>query len=159
MTPRAGDTLRRQLLSLRLRFVPRVFTLSSRVAPDHSPMSDTRRILVVEDDPRVGSFIAHGLRDDGYDIEWAVTGEDALVRADARAFDLVILDHMLPGCSGIDVARTLRAAGRRMPILMLTARDAPEDRRAALAAGTSEFMGKPFRFADLVTQIESLLEP
>lgn len=121
-------------------------------------MSDTRRVLVVEDDPRVGSFITHGLREEGYDIEWAVTGEDALVRAEARPFDLVLLDHMLPGRSGIEVARTLRNAGRRMPILMLTARDAPEDRKAAFAAGASEFMGKPFRFADLVTQIETLLE-
>ena len=121
-------------------------------------MTGSRSVLVVEDDPRVGSFIAHGLRDEGYDVEWAVTGEAALELAGARTFDLVLLDHMLPGRSGIDVARTLRDGGQRMPILMLTARDAPEDRRAAFAAGANQFMGKPFRFADLVTQIETMVE-
>lgn len=122
-------------------------------------MSDIRRVLVVEDDPRVGSFIAQGLRDEGYEIEWAVTGEDAIARATAGAFNLVLLDHMLPGQSGIEVARTLRSDGRTMPILMLTARDAPEDRKAAFAAGANDFMGKPFRFAELVDRIEALLTP
>jgi len=116
-----------------------------------------QRLLLVEDDPRVGSFIAQGLRDEGYDIDWATTGEDALVRSRADHYDLVLLDHMLPGRSGIEVAALIRASGTAAPILMLTARDAPEDRRAAFAAGASEFMAKPFLFDDLLSRIHALL--
>jgi len=116
-----------------------------------------QRLLLVEDDPRVGSFIAQGLRDEGYDIDWATTGEDALVRSRADHYDLVLLDHMLPGRSGIEVAALIRASRTAAPILMLTARDAPEDRRAAFAAGASEFMAKPFLFDDLLSRIHALL--
>lgn len=121
------------------------------------PVTHAQRLLLVEDDPRVGSFIAQGLRDEGFEIAWAVTADDALARALAEHYDLVVLDHMMPGKSGIQVARALRANGNTTPILMLTARDAPEDRRAAFAAGANEFMGKPFLFDDLLARIHSLL--
>ncbi|HEY4100451.1 MAG TPA: response regulator [Gemmatimonadales bacterium] len=114
------------------------------------------RLLLVEDDPRVGSFIAHGLRDEGFDVEWATTGEDAQAKI-GDDVDLVLLDHMLPRKSGIDIARSFRADGRTVPILMLTARDAPEDQRAAFAAGANAFMSKPFLFDDLVAEIRRLL--
>ena len=120
-------------------------------------MNRPAHLLLIEDDPRVGSFIAQGLRDEGYHVEWAKTGDEGLMQAQSRPFDLMLLDHMLPGRSGIEVAQTIRASGRTTPILMLTARDAPEDRRAALAAGANEFMGKPFLFDDLLDRIARLL--
>ena len=119
-------------------------------------MTVDRHLLLVEDDPRVGSFIAQGLRDEGYQVEWAQTAAAALVHAKTGSFDVMLLDHMLPGGSGIEVARTLRASGNTTPILMLTARDAPEDRRAAFAAGANEFMSKPFLFDDLLERIAKL---
>lgn len=120
-------------------------------------MPQVARLLVVEDDRRVGSFIARGLRDEGFAVEWVVTGTEALARATPGAFDLVVLDHMLPGHSGIDVTRRLRAGGHTMPILMLTARDAPEDQRAAFEAGANALIGKPFHFEELLRQIRSML--
>jgi len=120
-------------------------------------LTETRNLLLVEDDRRVGSFIAQGLRDEGFHVEWATTADEALAHATASSFDVMLLDHMLPGRSGIEVARTLRASGNATPILMLTARDAPEDRRAAFAAGANEFMGKPFLFDDLLERIAKLI--
>jgi two-component system OmpR family response regulator len=116
-----------------------------------------RRLLLVEDDPRVGRFIAQGLRGEGYDVDWAMTAEDGLTQTSTRSFDVVLLDHMLPDRSGIEVAQTLRSRGNQVPILMLTARDAPEDRQAAFAAGATDFMGKPFRFDELLERIQTLL--
>ena len=134
--------------------------MSAPAASDPYPgirLTHAQRLLLVEDDPRVGSFIAQGLRDEGFDIDWAVTGEDAVARTRAGQYDLVLLDHMLPGRSGIEVAAQIRAGGTGAPILMLTARDAPEDRRAAFAAGANEFMAKPFLFDDLLGRINALL--
>lgn len=155
----------------RMQTVPAIFMISSpeadnlapncNVAESHPdpalPVTHAPRLLLVEDDPRVGSFITQGLRDEGYEVAWAATADDALARALTGPFDLVLLDHMLPGRSGIEVARALRASGSTTPILMLTARDAPEDRRAAFAAGANEFVGKPFLFDDLLARIHALL--
>lgn len=127
-----------------------------RPARVHSVIA-ARRLLLVEDDPRVGRFIAQGLRSEGYDVDWARTAEDALAHTSTRSFDVVLLDHMLPDRSGIEVAQTLRSRGNPIPILMLTARDAPEDRQAAFAAGATDFMGKPFRFDELLERIQKLL--
>ena len=120
-------------------------------------MNPVHHLLLVEDDPRVGSFIAQGLREEGYDVVWAVTADDGLTQAMAGSFDVVLLDHMLPGRSGIEVAQVLRGRGNRTPILMLTARDAPEDRQAAFAAGATDFMGKPFLFDELLQRIQKLI--
>lgn len=122
-----------------------------------APLTQTRNLLLVEDDRRVGSFIAQGLRDEGFHVEWATTADEALAHATVGSFDVVLLDHMLPDQSGIEVARTLRAKGNATPILMLTARDAPEDRRAAFVAGANEFMSKPFLFDDLLARIAKLI--
>ena len=122
-----------------------------------NPETSVHHLLLVEDDPRVGSFIAQGLREEGYDVAWAVTADDGLARATTGSFDVMLLDHMLPGRSGIEVAQLLRARGIRTPILMLTARDAPEDRQAAFAAGATDFMGKPFLFDELLDRIRRLI--
>ena len=115
-------------------------------------------ILVVEDDPRVGAVLEQGLREEGFRVDRVVDGEQAIARASNGDYHLVLLDYMLPLKSGPEVARTLRHAGRRTPILMLTARDAPEDLQHARECGVNEVLGKPFRFGELLDRIQSLIE-
>lgn len=114
------------------------------------------RILVVEDDHKLGSLLEQGLREEGFEPHWVRNGEEGLNRALSAPYDLLLLDYMLPGKDGRQVASELRAAGRHLPILMLTARDAADDFRLALEAGVTHLMGKPFRFAELVARIREL---
>ena len=114
------------------------------------------RILVVEDDPKLGALLREGLGEEGFDIEWVKTGEEGIARGVAEPWDLLLLDYMLPGKDGREVAMEVRRAGRLFPILMLTARDSAEDLEQALRSGVSELMGKPFRFAELVERIVQL---
>lgn len=114
------------------------------------------RILVVEDDHKLGTLLQQGLEMEGFELDWVKDGEAAVASAMATDYQLVVLDYMLPRKDGHQVTVELRRAGREMPILMLTARDAPEDLRAALDAGVNEVMGKPFRFAELVDRIRGL---
>jgi DNA-binding response OmpR family regulator len=116
------------------------------------------RILVVEDDHRVGAVLEQGLREEGYLVDRALDGDQAIARGSGADYQLVLLDFMLPGASGPDVARALRQAGRQMPILMLTARDAPEELRHARECGVNAVMGKPFRFAELMDRVQALLD-
>jgi two-component system copper resistance phosphate regulon response regulator CusR len=114
------------------------------------------RILIVEDDQKIGALLEQGLQEDGFEVARASDGEEAIAKAVAADYDLILLDYMLPKRSGYEVTVELRRAGRRVPILMLTARDAPEDLREAMRAGVDALMGKPFRFAELVDRIRSL---
>jgi two-component system copper resistance phosphate regulon response regulator CusR len=114
------------------------------------------RILVVEDDHKLGALLREGLGEEGFEVEWVKTGEEGIARALTEACDLLLLDYMLPGKNGREVAMDVRRAGRLFPILMLTARDSAEDLEEALRAGVSELMGKPFRFAELVDRIVRL---
>ena len=115
-------------------------------------------ILVVEDDLRVGAVLELGLREEGFQVDRVYDGEQAIARASNGNYDLVLLDFMLPGKSGPEVAQALRDAGRRIPILLLTARDAPDDLRHARECGVNEVLGKPFRFGELLDRIQSLIE-
>jgi DNA-binding response OmpR family regulator len=115
------------------------------------------RILVVEDDRKVGAFLEQGLRDECFHVERAWDGPDALVKARASSFDIILLDFMLPQQSGIQVVADLRAHGDQTPVLMLTARDSGEEIRASLAAGANGLLGKPFRFDDLLARIHGLV--
>ena len=117
------------------------------------------RVLLVEDDPKVAKLLDLGLTEEAFEVELARDGAEALALAVDRRYDLVLLDYMLPVKSGPEVAAELRARGWGAPILMLTARDSAEDRRQALDAGVTEFMGKPFRFQELVDRMRSLLQP
>ena len=114
------------------------------------------RILIVEDDHKLGALLEQGLSLEGYELDWVKDGEAAVASALATDYELVLLDYMLPRKDDHQVTVELRRAGKQMPILMLTARDAPEDLRAALDAGVNDLMGKPFRFAELVDRIRSL---
>jgi DNA-binding response OmpR family regulator len=115
------------------------------------------RLLLVEDDARIARFVAKGLREQTYAVDIAATGDDALYQAAINSYDLVILDIMIPGRNGFEVCRELRQAGQRMPILMLTARDAVEDRVAGLDHGADDYLTKPFEFRELLARLRALL--
>ena len=114
------------------------------------------RILLVEDDARVAGFIARGLREHAYAVDIAPDGEQALYQATVNDYDLVILDVMLPLMDGHQVCRELRSAGHRVPVLMLTARDAVEERVAGLDSGADDYLTKPFDFKELLARLRAL---
>jgi DNA-binding response OmpR family regulator len=115
------------------------------------------QLLVVEDEPKVARALRDGLEAEGYAISVAHTGEDGFYLASTRPFDLVILDRMLPGRDGLEVLATLRRKGLLTPVLMLTARDAVEDRVAGLDAGADDYLVKPFAFDELLARVRALL--
>ena len=115
------------------------------------------RVLVVEDDRRVADFIDRGLREQGYAVDLLHDGADAGVQADTIDYDCVVLDLMLPGRSGLQVLRDIRARKPALPVLMLTAKDSPEDRVVGLDSGADDYMGKPFSLSELSARIRALL--
>jgi two-component system copper resistance phosphate regulon response regulator CusR len=115
------------------------------------------RILLVEDESRVAGFIAKGLREQSYAVDIARDGEQALYHAAVNEYDLVILDVLIPFKDGHAVCRDLRASGFRTPILMLTARDAVDDRVAGLDSGADDYLTKPFDFKELLARMRALL--
>ena len=114
------------------------------------------RILLVEDNGRVAGFVAKGLREQSYAVDVAADGEQALFQAAVNEYDFVILDVMLPRKNGYQVCRELRRGGFRAPILMLTARDAVDDRVAGLDAGADDYLIKPFDFKELLARLRAL---
>lgn len=117
----------------------------------------THRILIVDDDPKMLSLMRRGLSFEGYAVELAADGEEALRRARESAPDLVVLDVMLPGLEGVEVCRRLRAGDPGLPILMLTAKGRVPDRVAGLDAGADDYLVKPFAFDELLARIRALL--
>lgn len=113
------------------------------------------RILVVEDEARIASFIVKGLRARGYEVDTTRTGAEAVQRA--AGFDLVVLDLTLPDLDGFDVLRQLRTQGEAVPVIVLTARGEVEDRVVGLRSGADDYMTKPFAFDELVARIEARL--
>lgn len=113
-------------------------------------------ILLVEDERTIAAYIKRGLEEQGYAVDLAGTGREALEWSDSAAFDLIILDIMLPELDGVTVCRELRARGLRMPILMLTARDAVDDRVAGLDAGADDYLVKPFALKELLARLRAL---
>lgn len=114
-------------------------------------------ILVVDDDPRITELLRRILAFEGYTVAIAATGNDALARTLERPPDLIVLDLMLPGMDGLEVARRLRAAGDTVPILMLTARDAVPNRVEGFEAGADDYLVKPFAPEELLARIKALL--
>ncbi len=115
------------------------------------------RILVVEDEHRIAAFLKRGLVEEGYAVDVAYDGDEALDWHAVAPYDLILLDVLLPGQSGIEVCRALRRRGVHTPILMLTARDAIEDRVTGLDAGADDYLTKPFAFSELLARIRALL--
>jgi len=115
------------------------------------------RILIVEDEKKVARFIQQGLEEEHYAVDVAHDGERGAAMAETQAYDLVILDVMLPGMNGIEVTQRLRAEAMTAPILMLTAKTATEDKVAGLDSGADDYLTKPFAFAELLARVRSLL--
>lgn len=120
-------------------------------------MEPSPHILLVEDEPDVASFIRQGLEEEGYDIGWVQEGRRALEYVQQKSVDLVLLDIRLPDLSGIEVCERLRLHRPDLPIMMLTALDAVEDRVKGLRAGADDYLPKPFAFDELLARIEALL--
>jgi two-component system, OmpR family, response regulator RegX3 len=116
----------------------------------------SQRILVADDDPGIRDVVTYALRHEGFEIESVVNGADALEAARTGAFDLLILDLMMPALSGIEVCRRLRAESR-IPILMLTAKDAEIDRVLGLEIGADDYVTKPFSVPELVSRVRAIL--
>jgi two-component system, OmpR family, copper resistance phosphate regulon response regulator CusR len=120
-------------------------------------MSTSQRILIVEDEIKIAKAVSEGLKSEGYLTSISTTGEEALFLLSRERFDLIILDVMLPGRSGLEVAKLLRSTRDSIPILMLTARDSVEDRVAGFNHGTDDYLIKPFAFAELLVRVKALL--
>ena len=114
------------------------------------------RVLVVEDEAKLADLLRRGLTAHGLAVDIAATGEDAMWMAPATAYQVIVLDLMLPGIDGIEVCRQLRDAGVHTPILMLTALGEPSDRVAGLDSGADDYLAKPFVLAELLARIRAL---
>jgi two-component system copper resistance phosphate regulon response regulator CusR len=115
------------------------------------------RLLLVEDDSRIARFVTRGLQEQAYAVDVVGNGDDALYQVEINDYDLVILDVMIPGKDGFATCRGIRELGKRMPILMLTARDAVDDRIEGLDSGADDYLTKPFEFGELLARLRALL--
>ena len=115
------------------------------------------QLLLVEDDPKLSRFIRNGLTEESFTVDVVVTGEEALGRARTTAYDLIILDIMLPRMDGFMVCEKLRSMGLEVPILMLSARGVVEDRVRGLETGADDYLSKPFSFSELSARVRALL--
>lgn len=106
---------------------------------------------------RIASFVAKGLRENSYAVDHVTDGEDAVYKTQINSYDLLLLDVNIPSANGFDVCRRVRSVGGMMPILMLTARDAVEDRVAGLDCGADDYLVKPFEFRELLARLRALL--
>ena len=114
------------------------------------------KVLVIEDDPTVGQFVKRGLEEHRWTADLVTDGEEGERLARSQAYDLVVLDMRLPGRSGLDVLRKLRAAGFEIPVLVLTAQDAVDAKVETLRAGADDYVTKPFAFEELLARVEAL---
>jgi two-component system copper resistance phosphate regulon response regulator CusR len=115
------------------------------------------RLLLVEDDPRLGPALARGLRDQAYAVDLATNGKEAVYQAAINPYDIIVVDYMIPELNGLGVARAIRKRGSATPILMLTARDAVQDRVAGLDAGADDYLVKPFAIEELLARLRALV--
>ena len=115
------------------------------------------RLLVVEDDSKIASFVVKGLKEAGFAVDHCGDGEEALIMADATPYDALIVDLMLPGLDGLSVVQRLRAKGKRTPVLILSAKASVDDRVRGLQAGGDDYLTKPFAFTELLARVQALL--
>jgi two-component system OmpR family response regulator len=115
------------------------------------------RILVVEDDSKIASFIVNGLKQSGFAVDHSRDGEDGLFRAQTIAYDAAIIDLMLPKLDGLTLIQELRAKATRMPVLILSAKALVDDRVRGLQAGGDDYLTKPFAFSELLARIQALI--
>ena len=115
------------------------------------------RVLLVEDERKMANFIERGLREEGYAVDTAYDGEKGWELVSINPYDLIILDLMVPKISGLDLCARIRKAGHKTPVLMLTARDAVEDKIRGLDAGADDYLTKPFSFDELLARLRALM--
>ncbi|MDD2900592.1 MAG: response regulator transcription factor [Desulfuromonadaceae bacterium] len=115
------------------------------------------KILIVEDEKKVASFIKRGLEDDSYQVTLSHDGVDGFKRGSSGEFDLIILDYMLPKKDGLTVLHELRESGNKIPVLMLTAKSETDDVVSGLDAGADDYLAKPFAFAELQARVRALI--
>src|SRR6266704_3742689 len=134
-------------------------TARKRAIISHIPRrkAPMQRILVIDDDPAVTSLLKRGLSYEGFAVDTAKSGVEGLTIAREHPSDLVILDVMMPGLGGFEVLQRLRAADEHLPVLMLTARDAPADQVQGLESGADDYVIKPFTFEVLLARVHALL--
>jgi len=114
------------------------------------------RVLIVEDDIKTAEAIRQGLESEGYESLLATDGDEGFSQISSGTFDLIVLDWMLPGRHGIELVKSIRARGSKPPVLLLTARDAVEDRVVGLDSGADDYLVKPFAFAELLARLRAL---
>jgi two-component system OmpR family response regulator len=114
------------------------------------------RVLIVEDEPKMAALIRRGMRAEGVNADVVTRGEDAVAQATSSSYDAIVLDVMLPGMDGFQACRAMREQGNWSPVLMLTARDAIEDRVRGLDGGADDYLTKPFSFAELMARLRAL---
>ncbi|MDG1892268.1 MAG: response regulator transcription factor [Verrucomicrobiota bacterium] len=115
------------------------------------------RILIVEDDTKIASFLDMGLTQSGYAVDVCSDGEEGLVMAQTFPFDAAIFDRMLPGMDGLEIIRTLRKGGVQVPVLILSAKASVDDRIEGLRAGGDDYLSKPFSFSELLARLQALI--
>jgi two-component system OmpR family response regulator len=114
------------------------------------------KILLIEDDPHTSAYVAKGLREHGHVVDHSDNGRDGLLRAAGGGHDVLIIDRMLPGLDGLAIVKTIRAAGTRSPVLLLTTLGGVNDRVDGLEAGADDYLTKPFAFAELLARVNAL---
>src|SRR5262245_58327541 len=115
------------------------------------------RILVVEDDPKIASFVANGMKQSGYAVDHCADGEEALIMAQSISYDALVVDLMLPKLDGLGLIQQLRGKGGTMPVLILSAKATVDDRVRGLQAGGDDYLTKPFAFSELLARIQALI--
>jgi two-component system OmpR family response regulator len=115
------------------------------------------RVLVVEDDPKIASFVVRGLKQAGYAVDHASDGDTGLALAESTDFDAAVVDIMLPSLDGLSMVRRLRAARKPVPVLFLSARSSVDDRVRGLQSGGDDYLTKPFAFSELLARIQALI--
>jgi two-component system OmpR family response regulator len=120
-------------------------------------MFDLMRILVVEDDKKIASFVVNGLKQSGYAVDHSAEGEHGLIMAQSIAYDAAVVDIMLPKLDGLSLIQQLRAKGTRIPVLILSAKASVDDRVKGLQAGGDDYLTKPFAFSELLARIQALI--
>jgi two-component system OmpR family response regulator len=120
-------------------------------------MLESMRILVVEDDKKIASFVVNGLKQSGFAVDHCAEGENGLIMAQSIAYDAAVVDIMLPKLDGLSLIQQLRAKGTRIPVLILSARASVDDRVKGLQAGGDDYLTKPFAFSELLARVQALI--
>jgi two-component system OmpR family response regulator len=129
--------------------------VDSRPASGHD--AAVMRLLVVEDDKKIASFVVNGLKQSGYAVDHSSDGESALLLAENTPYDAAIVDLMLPKLDGLSLIQRLRAQGQRLPVLILSAKASVDDRVKGLQAGSDDYLTKPFAFSELLARVQALI--